>query len=77
MSRAKMAEPTEMRFGTWTRMGQRKHVLGGDAHQHYITNTTELSMCGSNMACCHITLTTCYYCYLTIIIIINIIFISF
>jgi len=27
--RPKMAEPIEMPFGLWTRMGQRKHVLGG------------------------------------------------
>ena len=29
MSCAKMAEPTEMPFGIWTRVGPRKHVLHG------------------------------------------------
>jgi len=31
---SKMAEPTEMRFGMWTRVGPRKHVLdmGPDPH---------------------------------------------
>jgi len=28
MSCAKMAEPIEMPFGLWTRMGRKKHVLG-------------------------------------------------
>jgi len=29
VSGAKMAEPTEMAFGLWTRMGPRKHELHG------------------------------------------------
>ena len=29
VSPAKTAEPTEMPFGVWTRVGQRNHVLGG------------------------------------------------
>jgi len=29
MSCAKMAEPIEMLFGVWTRVGPRKHVLDG------------------------------------------------
>jgi len=29
MSCAKAAEPIEMPFGIWTRVGPRKHVLGG------------------------------------------------
>jgi len=29
MSRAKMAEPIEMPFDLWTRMGPRKHVVDG------------------------------------------------
>ena len=29
MSCAKMAEPIEMLFGLWTRVGRRKHVLHG------------------------------------------------
>jgi len=32
MSCAKTAEPIEMPFGIWTRVGPRKHVLGGGAH---------------------------------------------
>jgi len=36
-----MAEPIEMPFGLWIRLGQRKHVLA---------NTTELSMCGGDAA---------------------------
>jgi len=29
VSRAKMAEPIEMPFGLWTRVGKRKHALDG------------------------------------------------
>jgi len=29
VSCAKMAEPIEVQFGMWTRMGPRKHVLDG------------------------------------------------
>ena len=29
------------------------------AHWHHLSNTSELSMCGSDAALCHITLTTC------------------
>jgi len=50
----------EMLFGSWTRMGPRKHVLGGGADWYDLANTIELSMCDSNAACCQITLTTCF-----------------
>jgi len=32
VSPAKTAEPTEMPFGVWTRLGQTYHVLDGVAH---------------------------------------------
>ena len=35
------------------------HVLGGDTHWRQLSNTIEPSMCGSDEACCQITLTTC------------------
>ena len=31
------------------------------AHWRHLKNTTEPSMCGSDVALCHITLTTCFY----------------
>jgi len=54
---AKTAEPIEMSFGIWTRVGQRNHVLGG--LQCNLANTKEPSMCGGDTACDQITLTTC------------------
>jgi len=63
MSCAKTAEPMEMLFGIWTWVGPRKHVLGGDAHWRHLANTIEPSMCDGNVACCQITLTTCYHYY--------------
>jgi len=54
-----MAEPIEMPFGIWTRVGPRKHGLGGRAHWRNLGNTIEPSMCGGDAACCQITLTTC------------------
>ena len=63
VSPAKMAEPTEMTLGIWTRVGPRKYVLHEAAHWHHLANTTEPSMCGSDAACCQITLTTCYNYY--------------
>jgi len=49
MSSAKTAEPIEMPFGIWTRVGATWQML------------TEPSMCGGDAACCQITLATCYY----------------
>jgi len=61
MSYAKTAEPIENPLGVWTRVGPRKHVLGGGAYWRHLANTTELSMCSSDAACYQITLTSCYY----------------
>jgi len=66
-----MAEPIELPFGLWTRVGRRKHKLNhirqvapmcqhGRAHWHHLANKIELSICGSDVVLCQITLTTCY-----------------
>ena len=34
VTRAKTAEPIEMSFGLWTRVGQRKHILHGAQIPH-------------------------------------------
>jgi len=44
------AEATNMPFGLWTRVGPRKHALGGGAHLRHLTNTIEPSVCGGNAA---------------------------
>jgi len=44
MSCAKMAEPIEMPFELWSRLGRRKHVLDWDAHWRNLANTIELSV---------------------------------
>jgi len=59
VSHARTAEPIEMPFGTWTRLGSRKHVLDGDVHWRHLANTIEPSMCGGDAAFCQVTLTTC------------------
>ena len=58
---AKTVEASEMLFGLSTRVGPRKHVLGGvhSVHWRHLANTTEPLMCGGDAACCQITLTTC------------------
>jgi len=48
LSLAKTAEQIEMPLGLWTRVGQRKHVLGGGAHWRHLAKTTEPSTCDSN-----------------------------
>jgi len=56
----KMAEPIEMPFGLWTRMGPRKHVLGG-VHNGATWRIPE--NCPYEVAMrpfCQITLTTCF-----------------
>jgi len=50
-----MAEPIEMPFGIWTRVGPRKRLLGMGAHWRHLANTIEPSMCGGDAACCQIT----------------------
>jgi len=54
----KTAELTQMMFGIWTLVGPRKHVFGGGAHWRNLANTIEPSVCGGDVACCQITLTT-------------------
>ena len=61
VSRAKTAEPIEMSFGTWTRVGPSEHVLDGGAHWRNLANTTEPSMCCGDAALRQITLTTRLY----------------
>jgi len=39
-----MAEPIEMPFRIWTRVGRRKYVLDAGAHWHHLANTIEPSM---------------------------------
>jgi len=47
---ARTAEPIEMPFGIWTRVGPKKHVLDGDAHWRHLANTSEPSVCGDDAA---------------------------
>ena len=67
-----MAEPINFLFGLWTPVGRRKHKFNGirkvapicphwRAHWHNLANTTEPSVCSSNVALRQIILTTCYY----------------
>ena len=46
VSCARTAEPIEMPFGFWNRVGPRKHLLGGGAHWRHLANTIEPNMCG-------------------------------
>ena len=66
---AKTAEPIDLPFGLWTRVGLRKHKFNrirqaapmccyGLVHWHHLANTTEPSVCGGDAALCQITLTT-------------------
>jgi len=41
-----MAEPIEMPFGLWTRVGPGKHALHGVAHWRNLASTIELFMFG-------------------------------
>jgi len=59
---AKMAKPTEMPFGWWTRVGRWNHVLCG-VHWRNLASTTEPFVCGGNVVLCQITLTTCQPVY--------------
>jgi len=58
VSCAKMAEPIEMPFGTWTWVGPTKHVLDGAAHWRHPANTIESFQCGADASLCQITSTT-------------------
>jgi len=46
VSCAKTAEPIEMPFGLWTRVGPREHVLHAGAHWRNLANTIEPCMFG-------------------------------
>ena len=61
---AKVAELIEMPFGTWTRVGPRKHVLHGGAHWHNLANTIEPSVCDGDAAFYQIIFATCYFYFL-------------
>jgi len=54
MSPSKTAEPIEMLFGLWTRVGPSNYVLDGGVHWHHLANTFEPSVCGGNAALCRI-----------------------
>jgi len=63
----KMAEPIDLPFQLWTRVGlkeaQFNHIRQVApmcrAHWRHLANMIELSVCGSDVALCQITLTTC------------------
>ena len=57
-SPAKTAEPIEVPFGMWTRVGPRNHILDNGAHWRYLANTIEPSV--AMRPFCQITLITCY-----------------
>jgi len=70
VSCAKTADPIDLPFGLWTRMGQRKHWFNrvrqvapicphGRANWRHLAITIEPSVCCDDAAC-QITLTTCY-----------------
>jgi len=50
VSPAKTAEPIEMPFKMWTRVGPKKRVLDGSAHWRNMANTLEPSVCGGGAA---------------------------
>jgi len=69
---AKLAEPIEVPFELWTRVGPRKHKFNrirqvapmcthGKAHLRHLANTTEPSVCCDDAALSQIALTACYY----------------
>jgi len=57
VSCAKMAEPIEMLFGFWTRVGLRKHML----HWRHLANTIEPSMSSGDVPFSSNYLTTCLF----------------
>jgi len=71
MSCAKTAEPIDLSFGLWIRVGRKKHKINrirqmasmcphGRAHLRHLSNTIEPSVCCGDAALCQITLTTCF-----------------
>jgi len=70
VSCAKTAEPVYLPFGLWTQVSQRKHkfdriclvapmCLHGRAHWCHLANMIQLSVSGSDVVLCQITLPTC------------------
>ena len=71
MSCSETAQPIDLPFGLWTRVGRRKHKFSlirqmapmcphGRAHWRHLANTVEPSVCGGDVVLCQITLTTCF-----------------
>jgi len=63
----KTAEPIDLPFGLWTRVGQRKQTFNdicqmtpmcpqGRVHWRHVANTTEPSVCGGDAVLSQITL---------------------
>jgi len=77
VSSAEMAEPSDLPFGLWTRVGQRNRKFScirqvvplcshGRAHWRHLANAVEPSVCSGYAALCQITLTTCFsYCWIS------------
>ena len=61
MSPAKTAQPIEMPFGMWTRVGPKEALLDGGAHWRNLANTIGPSVCGGDVALCQITVIACCY----------------
>ena len=69
MSCAETAEPIDLLFGLWTRVGRRKHKFNCQvapmchpmwAHWCHLAKMTEPSVCGGDAVSHQITLTTCF-----------------
>jgi len=52
-----MAEPIEMPFEIWTRVGPWKYVLGRGTYCRNLANIIEPSICGGDVACYQINFT--------------------
>jgi len=65
VSCAKTAEPIDLPFGLWIRVGRRKHKFNSIRQRSPMfppmANTIELSVWCGDANLCQITLTTCYY----------------
>jgi len=60
VSCAKKAEPYRAAIWDLNLGWPKEALLGGGAHWRHLAITTEPSMYGGDVACCQITLTTCY-----------------
>jgi len=59
--RAKTAEPIEINFGLWTRVGPGNHALDGKSRSPWKgAGKGNTVMCSGDAAFCQITLTTCF-----------------